>query len=584
MKRFLYIISIALFATCAALPQLGIDKQYASIKSFVSSDKVHAGSTVQLAVKATVENGWHINSNKPNEDYLIASSLTVKQDKNAAALTSVAYPEAKNIKLGFSDKPISVFEGEVFIQGVLQISDTAPAGDYSVVVTLEYQSCNNATCMPPKSISDTVHISVVDKSIAESKINQDVFSKLVKTKGDKGSWLTELLKDSGIILGLMIAFLGGALLNLTPCVYPLIPVTIGFFGGQSEGSTKKLALMGFLYLIGIALTYAIVGIITIFFSKRIVGSFMQEPVVVIIVVGILFVLALSMFGVYEFKLPDALVQKFGDSKSGLFGAFFMGLTMGIVAAPCIGPFVLTLVTYVAAIGNPFRGFLLFFFFGLGLGSPYFVLALLSGKIKKLPRSGVWMDSIKHIFGFIMLGMSLYFALPLLPESVSGYVLPIFMMSAGIYLLVFEKAGNNLTGFKYFRTAFSVIAIAVGAFLLMPNHEKSIDWSKYTSGEYQSAIGKQPMIIDFYADWCIPCKELDKETFSNEQVIKESKRFKALKADMTKSVSPEVEKLRNEFKIIGVPTVIIIDASGKEVARITGFIKPAEFLVTLKEAQ
>jgi thioredoxin:protein disulfide reductase len=573
MKRFLYTILFSLLSISAAMPQSGIDKQYASMKSYLSSDKVHAGSTIKLAVKTTVEKGWHINSNKPKDDFLIATELTAASDKNIASLTSVTYPKAQEIKLAISDKPVSVFEGELFIQGTIKINDSAQPSEYTIVVNLGYQSCNNATCMPPKDVKDTIHITVVDKSVAESSINQGIFSKLTPD----GQF------DKGLLLSLLFVFLGGLALNLTPCVYPLIPVTIGFFGGQSEGSTKRLALMGFLYLIGIAITYSVVGVVTAL-SGAIFGSLMQSPVVIIAIVAVLVALSLSMFGVYEFKLPDSLMQKAGDTKSGLFGAFFMGLTMGIVAAPCIGPFVLGLVTYVAAIGDPLKGFLLFFFLALGLGTPYFVLALFSGKIKKLPRSGMWMDAVKHIFGFVLLGMALYFALPLFPKTIAGFLLPVYMLITGAYLLIFEKAGNNLKGFKTFRIVFSIAVIIAAVVLLIPNKEKSIEWSKYSPSEYSSALGKTPMIIDFYADWCIPCKELDKETFSDDNVIKESKQFKALKADMTKSVSPEVEKLRNEFKIVGVPTVLIIDASGKEVARITGFVKPQEFLKVLETAK
>jgi thiol:disulfide interchange protein DsbD len=584
MKRFLYTILFSLLAISAAMPQSGIDKQYASIKSYISSDKVHAGSTVKLAVKTTVEKGWHINSNKPKDDFLIATELTAASDKNIASLTTVTYPKAQDVTLGFSDKPVSVFEGEVIIQGTIKISDAAQPGEYTIVVNLGYQSCNNATCMPPKDVKDTIHITIVDKSVAESNINQDVFTKLSTPSDakDNGS-LSDKLQSSSIWLSLLLVFLGGLALNLTPCVYPLIPVTIGFFGGQSEGSTKRLAMMGFLYLIGIAITYSVVGVVTAL-SGAIFGSLMQSPFVIIAIVAVLIALSLSMFGVYEFKLPDSLMQKAGDTKSGLFGAFFMGLTMGIVAAPCIGPFVLGLVTYVAAIGDPLKGFLLFFFLALGLGTPYFVLALFSGKIKKLPRSGMWMDAVKHIFGFVLLGMALYFALPLFPKTIAGFLLPVYMLITGAYLLIFEKAGNNLKGFKTFRIVFSIAVIIAAVVLLIPNKEKSIEWSKYSPSEYSSALGKTPMIIDFYADWCIPCKELDKETFSDDNVIKESKQFKALKADMTKSVSPEVEKLRNEFKIVGVPTVLIIDASGKEVARITGFVKPQEFLKVLETAK
>ncbi len=173
-----------------------------------------------------------------------------------------------------------------------------------------------------------------------------------------------------------------------------------------------------------------------------------------------------MFGVYEFKLPDSLVAKAGGAKSGFFGAFFMGLTMGIVAAPCIGPFVIGLVTYVAAKGDPFYGFILFFVMAVGLGLPYLVLALFSGKIKNLPRAGFWMDAVKHIFGFILLGMAIYFAEPLLPKVLVKYALPIFMIIAGIALLFMDKKASEILGFKIFKILFSSLLIIAATYLLM----------------------------------------------------------------------------------------------------------------------
>jgi thiol:disulfide interchange protein DsbD len=292
-------------------------------------------------------------------------------------------------------------------------------------------------------------------------------------------------------------------------------------------------------------------------------------------------LSLSMFGVYEFKLPDSFVNKAGGAKAGLYGAFFMGLTMGIVAAPCIGPFVLGLVTYVATKQDPFFGFLLFFVLAVGLGTPYLFLAVFSGKIKKLPRAGEWMDAVKHIFGFILIGMALYFLLPLLPKSISGFVLPVFMIGAAIYLLFFEKLANSVRGFKFFKIVFSVLIMAVGVYALIPYETNSVEWKPFTQDALTEISGRG-VVIDFYADWCIPCKELDAVTFSDPDVIALSKEFETYKADMTKSLSPEVESIRERFKIIGVPTVLILNSKGEEVERITGFVNAKEFYKIISE--
>jgi len=290
-----------------------------------------------------------------------------------------------------------------------------------------------------------------------------------------------------------------------------------------------------------------------------------------------------MFGIYEFKLPDSLVAKAGGSKGGMSGAFFMGLTMGIVAAPCIGPFVIGLVTLVAAKGDPFYGFLMFFVLSLGLGLPYLFLAIFSGKIKKLPRAGEWMDAVKHIFGLILLGMALYFLLPLLPKNISIYIVPVYLFLSVIYILFFDKLANNVKGFRIFKIVFSGIIIFVGVYQLLPSNEKTIDWKEFSENALIiSKNNTRPVIIDFYADWCIPCKELDHSTFSDPKVVEVSKRFDTYKADMTHTLSDDVEMMRTKFKIIGVPTLLILDSKGNEVNRIIGFISAKDFLKYLNK--
>jgi thiol:disulfide interchange protein DsbD len=377
-------------------------------------------------------------------------------------------------------------------------------------------------------------------------------------------------------------FIGGLALNLTPCVYPLIPITIGYFGGQSEGKTSRLVMMGLLFVVGLAITYSVIGVVTAL-SGSLFGSLLQNTYVILLIALIFLVLSLSMFGVYEFKLPDSLVNKAGGAKSGMFGAFFMGLTMGIVAAPCIGPFVIGLVTYVAAKGDPLFGFILFFDLAIGLGFPYLLLAIFSGKIKKLPRAGEWMESVKHIFGFLLIGMAIYFINPILPKNLQGYPLPIFMILAALYLILFDKLANRIKGFRIFKIVFSIILVIVAVYALVPSNKKSIGWQHYKPEIVSSSFsGSKGMIIDFYADWCIPCKELDANTFSDDRVIVLANNFVALKADMTKSLSPEVESLRNKYNIVGVPTVLIIDSKGKEVQRLTGFVNADEFIKMLKD--
>jgi len=573
-KLFLYFVlcfSLTLFAQPA-------EQQHVNFKPVLSVDKVQPGNGFKVALKVKVEEGWHINSNKPAEDYLIGTNISI--DSSAGfKLAAIEYPSAQNIKLGFSDKPLSVFEKEFIIILNINPSFDLNEGNHKLIISLDYQACNNASCMAPSSVKDSVEF-VVSKSGVPSEINKELFVQKDKKEAPEGS-IFSMVQSRGMFLTLLFVFVMGLALNLTPCVYPLIPITIGYFGGQAEGNTKKLTFMGLAFVMGMALTYSIVGVVTAL-TGAIFGSLMQNPIVIIAIVVVLIALSLSMFGLYEFRLPNSWMNKAGGARGGLFGAFFMGLTMGIVAAPCIGPFVLGLITFVAATADPFKGFLMFFVLALGLGTPYLFLAIFSGQIKKLPRSGVWMEAVKHIFGVILLGMALYFSLPLFPKAIAGYLLPGFMVIAGSYLLFFDKTANNNKGFTNFKRIFSIIIIAAGIFFLIPKSTNSIKWEHYNETTVvKDFSAKKGAIIDFYADWCIPCKELDASTFSDAKVIDYSKDFYSYKADLTKSAAPEVEALRKKYNIQGVPTVLILDSRGNEVKRIEGFINAETFLTDLK---
>lgn len=576
--RFNLILTI-LFLTKISFAQFGFDSDLVSMKSFLSFEKAHAGSEIKFALRINIEDTWHINSNKPHDDFLIPTTVTFEPNVNFEVI-KIFYPHAEDIQLAFSDNPVSVYEGEVYIGGILKISEKASASTFNLILNFEYQACNDNTCLAPKKLTDTLTINIVDIQTPVNEINQEIFEKIdlsytpiINSNDDD---LGNILESSGLLLGLLIVFIGGLALNLTPCVYPLIPITVGYFGGQTEGSTGKLFLMGTIYVLGMALTYSVVGVITAL-SGAVFGALLQNSLVIIIIAAILVTLSLSMFGVYEFRLPAFITQKAGGAKGGLFGAFLMGLTMGIVAAPCIGPFVISLVTIVAAKGNPLYGFIMFFVLALGLGTPFLFLSVFSGSINKLPRAGIWMEGVKHIFGVILLGMAVYFLLPMFPKTISGYALPAFMILGALYLF-FDKTGNKINGYKKFKTAFSVLIIVVSVYFLIPDNKKSVEWEMFSEELYtQSVTNNSKIIIDFYADWCIPCKELDALTFTDPRVIEESKKFSTFKADMTKSLSPDVETMREKFNIVGVPTVLIIDSNGNEAGRITGFVNADEFL-------
>ena len=582
MKKYILFSLLFIIAFVSSEAQFGIENNLVKVGLYSSFDRVQKNSEIKIAIKLNIDDGWHVNSNVPNEEFLIATEILI--DSSRIEIETIQYPKAKDVTFSFSELPVSVFEGEVFVGAIIKVPNSAELGKFEIPIRVTYQACNDATCMAPNDIDTVLTLEVVDNTTPISEINGEVFSEInisySKTEHavakDKGG-IADTLESSGLLLSLIFVFLGGLALNLTPCVYPLIPITIGYFGGQSEGKTSKLFILGVLYVLGMAFTYSIVGVVTAL-SGAVFGALLQNSIVIVVIAGIFVVLALSMFGLYEIKMPDSMVAKAGGARSGVFGAFFMGLTMGVVAAPCIGPFVLGLVTYVAAKGDLFYGFIMFFFLAVGLGTPYLFLAIFSGRIKSLPRAGFWMEGVRNIFGFILIAMAIYFLDPLLPELLSTYLLPLFLIGSALYILFIDKLANDVKGYRIFKSVFSVIIIAVSVWMLWPVEKQSPEWEKYTTEVYEASLNSNDkIIIDFYADWCIPCKELDALTFSDPEVINALSEFNSYKVDMTKTMSDETALIREKFKIIGMPTILLINSKGEEIHRVTGFLDAEEFL-------
>jgi thiol:disulfide interchange protein DsbD len=260
----------------------------------------------------------------------------------------------------------------------------------------------------------------------------------------------------------------------------------------------------------------------------------------------------------------------------------MGLTVGIVAAPCIGPAILALFTYVAAQGSVPLGFSVFFVFALGLGFPFLLLASVSGAVSRLPRSGEWMVWVKHFFGFLLLAMALYFLRPRVGDAVFSYGILVLGLVAGVFLGFLDRAGRGSAGFRKLRAVVGVLvaALSLGVFASSRSTgAERIAWRSYEEAAFTRALGSgRPVLVDFTAEWCIACKELEHLTFTDERVGQAASRFAAFRADVTDERDPVVTTLRDRFGVLGYPTIVFIDSKGTERSdlRVTGFVPPEKF--------
>lgn len=595
-QNLLRIVMGFLFIPTLAFGQLGApeDEDIVQVSPKWSQTAAMTGESVQLALQITINDTWHINSNAPLDDFLIPTQVSF-QSPEGVTTGRIYFPEPHLYNFDFSESEVAVYEGTVNLVTSVSVDESFTADNISVNGTLTYQACNNTSCLPPQDLEFNAPIPIASGQEEVEEINTAIFSATgsdsrgIRAGGQtaQDSQIAAWISEKGMLLTLFLLFMGGLALNLTPCVYPLIPITISYFGGQGKGSNvKSTFILAVFYVLGMAITYSLLGTVAAL-TGQMIGAALQSPFVLGFIALILVVLASSMFGAFEIRVPQSLASIGGKSRQGVVGSLFMGLTVGIIAAPCIGPFVLSLLIFVGDLGNPFLGFLMFFTLSLGLGLPFLLLGTFSGLMQKLPRSGQWMVWVRYIFGFVLIGMAIYFLEPLFSPTLYKVLLAVDAFAAAIFLGLITRNKSDTRIFKTIKPVVGLLFMAVGFWIVIPAQAETegVEWSKYSEERLQQSIQSDtPVIIDFYADWCIPCKELDQFTFSDQQVMQAAGDFTMLKADLTKNNAPEVRKLKQEYDIRGVPTIVFINNNGEEIRslRLTGYEPPEDFLQRMEK--
>lgn len=575
----LFAILLALMAAAAAWAQLGVPAEPIVTTSVrIPGGEVRPGGEFGLEVVARVREGYHVGANHP--DSLYPAVLTIKAPPSIR-FDQPDYPAARRIALSFAPgrKP-PVYEGEFVIFARGQVAPDAEPGEVTIRTALETQACTDDQCLAPEVSESSVKAVI---SLSGAADGAGAASKAPESDEHSGD-LFARLAGKAVIIQLLILYTVGLMLAFTPCVYPMIPVTVGYFGSQAgDKRTGRVVLLAAVYVFGLALTYSLMGAAAAA-TGGVFGAAMQKPPMLIAISAILVALALSMFGLFELR-PPAFILNRSMGRGGAAGALVMGLIFGLVAIPCVGPAVVGLLAYAAHAGSPPLGFLLFFAMALGIGTPLFFLAAFSAK---LPTPGMWMMTVKRAAGFLLLGAAVYFVRPVVPEPFSRYLIPGVLLAAGVYFGFVDGIIRSARGAGAVIRALAYVAVAVSLLIMWPRPHlgPAVTWEPYDPAAVESAAREgRPVMLKFTADWCGICREMEHGPLRDPAVVKAAERFVRLRVDGTgPTLDDDTAAVHKKHRVVGYPTVVIIDSRGEESARLAGFAEAGVLVKAMNSAR
>lgn len=476
------------------------------------------------------------------------------------------------------------------VQAIFKVSQ--PPLKAEDVVEIAYQGCTEGFCYPP----EVKEIKVADLPIAQvantEKTSEKSTALSAQPKAEQDRLAESLFNSKYAVFGFFLLGLG---LAFTPCVLPMLPLLSAIVIGQNQRPNMWRAFaLSFVYVQGMALTYTLLGLIVAAIGLPFQVA-LQHPYVMIGLSIIFVLLALSMFGLFTLQLPSSLQTKLSllsqQQKAGAFGGvFLMGMIAGLVASPCTSAPLSGALLYVAQSGDLFTGAITLYLLALGMGVPLILITLFGNKI--LPKSGMWMETVKKLFGFVMLALPAFLISRILPDEWTPRLWA--MLGTAFFIWFAFQMPKNGTGWV-FRILFLVAAMIsvkplqtwVWGESQAPSGVENkavshVEFKKVKSeAELQQALAEnnKPLVmLDLYADWCVACKEFEKETFSDPSVQKAFGDMLLLQVDMTKN-SEENRALMTKYKVLGLPTILFFNRDGKEIegSRVNGFMPPVEFL-------
>jgi len=541
---------------------------------------------------------WEI----PDDYYLYRDRMTIETD-GAVNIQS----ELKSAAIEKDDPlfgQVFVYKHQADVNLVLTSAADVPADG---VVSVTYQGCwEGGVCYPP--VTKTVPVNAVPVVAAAAPVAESAqlpaATAVPQSEQDR---FASMLRDRSLFLTLGAFFLAGLALSFTPCVFPMIPILSSIIAGQGAAMTTGRALRySVVYVLSVAVTYTAIGIIAGLFGANLQAAF-QAPWVISLFSAIFVLLALSMFGFYDLQLPGSWqtrLSQLSNSQQGgsLLGVAIMGLLSALIVGPCMAAPLAGALIYIGQTGDPVLGGLALFSLSMGMGVPLLVVGASAGRL--LPKAGSWMDGVKAFFGVMMLAMAIWMMDRILPTQATMLLAAVLLIVTAVYMGALERLPESATGWRKLLKGSGVLSLVYGVVLAIgvfagsqsflhplqglatggsAVQEKKLPFNVVTTVAQmdlllaQAQKAGQPVMLDFYADWCISCVELEEFTFKDASVMQSLTDFMLIKLDVTAN-DDEAKQLYRRFGVIGPPALIFYNREGTELKNmmLIGNISPQDF--------
>ena len=485
----------------------------------------------------------------------------------------------------------------------------------TIIITGKFQGCaDRGVCYPPMQTSVNLELPVAETINTATTQITPAAKPLQNTVVNEQDKIVTALKQDGLLMTLLSFFGFGVLLAFTPCVFPMIPILSGIIVGQGNNiSTRKGFLLSLSYVLASASMYTLFGVLAALFGNNLQAAF-QDPWVIATFSGLFVLLSLSMFGFYDLQLPASLQARLATSSNqhsngSYIGAAIMGALSALIVGPCVAAPLAAALIYIGQTGDVLLGGSALFFMGLGMGLPLLLLGASAGKL--LPKSGAWLNSTKIAFGVIMLGVALWMLSRILPSATTMFLTALILIVPAVFLGALEPLPNNASGWKTLCKGLGLVLLIIGVLeliglaagnytILQPlgkfsstgnnqnTSKQGLTFTRVTTLAQldntlaQAKAKQQAVMLDFYAEWCVSCKEMEEYTFTDSKVQQQLSGVLLLQADVTEN-NDDDKALLQRFKLVGPPGIIFFDKDGVELtsSRVIGYQDANGFLQTLQ---